>query len=135
MKISINEKSIEKLDNAIREAEGRATARCISAKEMIEYAGDFTGAYNIAKKAMVGLVVDVDINAQDFPSAYKYTPESTHFTMEYTTSGWKAIYIGREKCRPHTQTFIVLNMPEETKTALINRFSKMSGYQAASWSK
>ena len=50
------------------------------------------------KKDWHGLSFTVDDNAQKFPSAYKYVPESTIYKLEYRKSGWYLIWVMRSRC-------------------------------------
>jgi hypothetical protein len=97
MKIIIKEANQEKINAAIREAEGRATARTITAQDIISAAEKVTKHLGIPMKAMIDVVAHVDINAQDFPRAYKYVPESTQFRMIRTASGWALTDIYRDR--------------------------------------
>jgi len=88
-----------KLFKAIKAAEGRATARTIDVNDLIEALVEIDSYLSISKKAMKGTTVSIDCNAQKFPSAYKWTPESTIFYAEFGVSGWSVIEIEREQSR------------------------------------
>ena len=124
MKIIIKEANIEKITAAIKEAEGRASARTVTAEEIIKVAKRITRNLDITKKAMVGIRAYVDPNAQDFPSAYKYTPESTQFGMIYTSSGWAMTSISRCKTKGSRHA-VALILTEEAKAAVIDRACTM----------
>ena len=127
--ILISEANENKIAEAIKECEGRASARCIDAKGIIKAAKDYTTALGVPKTAMLGLHVKVDLNAQRFPRAYKYTPESTQFDMEYTKSGWKLTWIGRAECRnPNHAYSMIYPMSDTLKSALVNRFYSLGIY-------
>ena len=88
----------ETLAKAITEAEGpRVSARKIDVKDIIDDLIEINDYLGISKKGMKGTTVHVDHNAQAFPNAYKGTPESTHFTAEFT-SGWFVTAIYRSTC-------------------------------------
>ena len=88
----------EKLASVIAEAEGaRVSARKIDVKDIIDDLIEINDYLGISTKAMKGTTVHVDHNAQAFPNAYKGTPESTHFTAEFT-SGWFVTAIYRSTC-------------------------------------
>lgn len=121
MKIMVNEKNRGKLEEAIREAEGRATARTIIVRWIYEAAERIEKTLGIPKNAMVGIKADVDYYNQNFPNAYKFTPESTQFTLERFASGWAvtAIWRGRTKRAGHEYT---LTLTDLAKEKLIERF-------------
>lgn len=99
MKISIND--TEKLTAAIKEAERRATARTITADNIRDVLDSVDKRLRImsTKTDAIGTKVYCDYHAQSFPSAYRFTPESTHFVAELTKTGWKVVSIDRGICR------------------------------------
>lgn len=50
------------------------------------------------KKSMEGLTVNVDLNSQDFPNAYRGVPMSTHFTLAYEKRSWRFVSAERLRC-------------------------------------
>ena len=108
------------LSAAIKEAEGRATARTISANDIVSRLKEIEKGLNIPKKNMNGVSVDVDENAQDFPRAYKYTPESTHFYATFKGGAWIITGIERARCKRDSQK-ITITLTEEAKAAIIDR--------------
>ena len=50
------------------------------------------------KKSMEGLTVNVDLNSQDFPNAYRGVPMSTQFTLVYEKRSWRFVYAERMRC-------------------------------------
>jgi len=111
------------LENAIKEAEGRATLRTIQAKTILIVLNDIDYRFAFAsKKSREGLKINVDYNAQDFPNAYKYTPESTHFTAEYKNGSWRITGVYRDRCRRSGNEYLI-TMPDQLKEALIAHYS------------
>lgn len=93
--IIVKKSNEEKLNAAIAATEGRATARTITASDIIDALEIVEETLGIPKTSMNGIVAYVDVHAQHFPNAYRYRPESTHFAAERTSSGWKVIEIYR----------------------------------------
>lgn len=92
------EAEAEALTQAIADAEGnRTSARKIDAQDIIDDLIEINDYLGITKKSMKGTTARVDHNAQSFPGAYKGTPESTHFSAEFTTN-WFVTSIGRDTC-------------------------------------
>lgn len=73
----------------------------------------------------IGTIAEVDYNAQHFPNAYKYTPESTQITLEKKRNGWTLTYIERNKCKTPANK-IVLTLTDATKAHMAERVSKIS---------
>lgn len=110
--IRINVNNIEKINAAIATAEGRATARCITADDihiMIDEI-ESTLIKRMYKKDWAGLEFSVDPNAQSFPGAYRGTPESTQFTVMRKASGWFVTDISRMTCKGPTSRICCRNM-------------------------
>lgn len=113
--------SCKKLEDAIREAEGRATARTITANGIILELLDITEKLHISKKAMNGIKLYCDTNAQSFPGAYKYIPQSTVFKAEFRNGSWRITEVKRDTCGT---TRVRIIHSEESKAAILARFSR-----------
>lgn len=109
------------LSDAIKEAEGRASARCITATDIIDELTAVERGLRIPKKSTVGVSVVVDANAQDFPNAYKYTPTSTWFRAEYTSTGWKVTDIYRGETARYNAKYRI-KLTDEAKTRIIENY-------------
>lgn len=82
-----------------------------------------TKELNIPKKEMEGVKI-VYTGAEKFPNAYKYTPESTHFTATYHGGFWRLERVYRDKC-PNRNSNICIVMTENAKEAIIRRVGQM----------
>jgi len=123
MKIIVNEKNKKKIETCIAEAEGRATVRTITF-EQIEYAIErIEKELDITAKYMRGVTACVDPNAQDFPRAYKYTPQSTWVKLERCASGWAVIGIWRDITASPSHA-ICVSLTKEAKEAIIENKTK-----------
>lgn len=118
MKIVVKESNREKIEQAIKEAEGKATARTIDYSHIEHFIKRIEKRLNIPKKSMRGIVANVDYWADNFPSAYSYTPYSTNFIIEKVSTGWALVDVYRERTRRITQECI-LSLTEEAKEAII----------------
>lgn len=123
MKIIVNEKNREKIAEAIKKAEGRATARCISYDHIVKTIARIERHLSIPKKHMTGITVSVDYWAQTFPTAYKsachfHAPESTHFCMTRTASGWAVTDIYRYFTQSPSKA-VSLTLTDAARQALI----------------
>ena len=97
---SIKITNADKLASMIEAAEGRATARTITPDDIAEALEQITERILLlsTRKDATGTTIEADPNAQQFPNAYKYIPESTHFTAELKTAGWKVTNVFRSRC-------------------------------------
>lgn len=75
----------EKLDTA----NGRATARTLSADKCAEYLEEFERKAFISKKAMTGTTVTVHASMEKLPLSYKYSADSTKAVFEYDGKHWR----------------------------------------------
>lgn len=119
MKISI--KNEEKLAAAIVEAEGRSTARTVTVhdiKNVLEKVGEDIG---LPKSVLHGTKVHYD-GGEHFPSAYKYRPESTHWTAENVRGNWYITSIYRSTC-PNRRRNTVIEYSDAAKEKIIENLS------------
>lgn len=124
MKIRISEENTAAIRDAIAQAEGRAKARTINPVDVFDAVAEISEHYNLPKKYMVGLRFSVDPNARHFPNAYKYTPESTQFCVEYCSSGWFLTGIAREACKaPSLRFALVGTLTDEQRAAIIRNYT------------
>lgn len=119
MKIQINEKNAGRITEEIKAVEGRSTVRLLTVQDIMDSCVYVEKELGIPKKAMDGIVIDVDVNAQDFPGAYKWTPESTQFRAQRGKGGWYLIKISRERTRRRSQMHYV-SLTDAAKEAIIN---------------
>ncbi len=116
-------KKREKLEKAIKEAEGRATARTITVSDIMESLRYIEKKLGVPKKALEGCKIYVDINAQDFPKAYKYIPESTHFSAEFVHGSWRITNISRGQIRKPSKRYLV-DLTEDAKKAILGEYEE-----------
>lgn len=115
----INIKSIEKLAAAIKEAEGRATARTITAENIV-YTLD---RIRVPKSRLDGTVVRYD-GGEKFPHAYKWIPESTHWEAENRRGVWYVTNIWRGTC-PNSTKSGYITYGESAKAWIIENASAL----------
>lgn len=112
-------KRIQVLKDAIRAAEGQAKVRCVSYLDVIDTANHIERKLNILKKDLVGCGFTCDVHAQTFPSAYRFAPQSTQFTAQYTRAGWVITDIYRAKTRSRNNG-ISIWLTDQAKREIIN---------------
>lgn len=112
------------LGAVLDEVQKRAKVRTISAGDIVSALYVIEKLLNISKKSMDGVSVTVDLNAQKFPSAYKYTPESTIFTAEYKRGQWRITDICRDTTKAPSNKAVVVHT-DASRAAILERFSRM----------
>lgn len=112
----INITNTEKLENAIKAAEGRATARTVTVRD-IKKVLDKVGV-GITKKALHGTKVLYN-GAEHFPNAYRYRPESTHWEAEYSHGKWYVTSIHRAECPNRTSWNTEIQYSPEARRELL----------------
>ena len=114
MKINID--NTEKLAAAIKEAEGRATARTVEATEIQYILHEIESG--IAKKKMSGTRVHYT-GSRHFANAYQYKPECTHWIAENINGRWYVTNIYRDTCQKRTTWNTEITYSETAKQAIL----------------
>lgn len=94
-------KIYDRVAAALKDAQKRARERLVSAEEIIEDTYDELQHFKmsgVCKKNMAGSIITYLPGAENFPRAYKYTPQGTYFTIEFSKTGAYLIDIGRDDC-------------------------------------
>ncbi len=120
--ITVNEKNKAKIETAIAVAQGKASVRCITYASIVNECAKIEAQLGVSKKAMDGVVYDVDYHAQHISNAYKYTPESTQFTLTYKNGSWRVSDIRRANTRKTAnREFIAKELPQTTIDAILSK--------------
>jgi len=75
----------------------------------------------LPKNLWTGLAFWCDINAQKFPNAYRWIPESTQFILTRFPSGWFVTRVARLSCGTK-MIAISTTLTDKQKEAIINNF-------------
>ena len=118
-KILIIEANAEKINATIKTAEGRATARTITAKMIM----DRLAKIKVPKNRLDGTMLVYD-GAEHFPSAYRYRPESTHFKAENRKGKWYLVDVYRDTCPNRYSYDTSIQYSEAAKEWIIEQASK-----------
>ena len=116
----IKETNRAKIEQIIKDAEGRATARTIDYYDIAMAIWNLERKLDIPKVKMEGIETYVDVNAQDFPNAYKYTPTSTHFHAVRKKAGWDLVKVYRDPCQRPGRKYEV-HLSDTAKEAILER--------------
>ena len=123
MKIRICKENENKLQEALNAVQWRSRERTITTTDIICSVKDVEETLGIPKKYMTGIKVVSDQCCQNFPNRYKYTPYSTQYGMERTSSGWFLTWVERRPTKRAGNQYN-LELTEAAKSALVDRFTK-----------
>lgn len=122
MKINLSSKTArEKITESLDGLQKRCTARTIDFDDILSAVETIEKKLGVPKCRLDGTLAHVDLRADDFPSAYKYTPTSTQFEVVNNKGKWYLTDIMREDCRRFNQKFVIY-MSETTKKAILEKF-------------
>lgn len=125
--IIVAERNRDKIAEAIKAAEGRSHERTITADHIFEFCNVIAKLYRVHKKDLEGSTFYVDRYAQNFPAAYKYRAQSTHFTVRYE----KGRFLLTEVCRDYTRREsrrVLADLSQATKAAIIKASECLDTY-------
>lgn len=117
--IIVNEANMKKIEDEIENVQAKAKTRTIDASDINRAIATIEKTLGISKKDMEGLAVEVDMNAQDFPNAYRYRAESTIFRIRREGGKWRVTNICRGYTKRAGHQYEIYSMPETTKAAII----------------
>ena len=127
-KIIIDEKHAEKIAAVLETVQKRAKVRTITTEQVLDLPGTLYRFYGVPKSRMNGLKLIIDFNAQNFPNAYKYTPESTIINVEFSATKCYLTSVERSRTQPENKFFEADEMPEALKDALLDKYMKNTCY-------
>ena len=110
------------LSACLDEVQSKCKVRTINALDVVSALFTVEEKLDISKKALDGVSVCIDLNAQDFPNAYKFTPESTVFYATFKGGHWSVTDIRREQTHRPSRAYVITHT-DASKAALIDRFS------------
>lgn len=122
MKINVkNEKQINEVLNKVNAKVRNANHQSVVA--IVWQIEKKLAEKGLPKKLWEGLSFFGDINAQKFPNAYKWTPESTQFKLQRFASGWFMVDAQRMCCKERMVT-MACALNDEQKQAVVSNFYK-----------
>ena len=114
----INVANETKITAEINRAQNRASVRIIDYSDIMDIVEEIEKKLELLlpKTAWVGVNIHVDLHAQSFPGAYKYSPESTQFIVARGSSDWFIIGLGRAyTCTPTNRMRVVFTDIQKEK--------------------
>ena len=120
--IVLKEKNRKKIELELDAVQHRCTARLISFDDIVKMSKEIKNHYSLSNKDLDGCKFVIDVHAQTFPSAYKYTPESTKCILKFKSSYWKLLDIYRAETNKEGG-IVEAQLTELAKQAIIERFT------------
>lgn len=127
MKIKINKNNIQKLEQALAQANGKSRERLVHAEDLQKAVDRIREKFDIPKCKMEGLKVRIDLNAQSKPNAYKHAMYSTFFTIEFGKTDAYLVDCERDYTEERFP-FRVINFPDSVMEAICEKFNKFGMY-------
>lgn len=124
--MKINIEHAEKLEKAIKEAEGRATSRTVTVESIVDILNGITKKYDIPKSKLHGTKVHYD-GGEHFPNAYFKcgSPMSTHWTAENSHGKWYVTDIKRDYCPCRKTSSGYIEYSETAKESILEKASQI----------
>lgn len=123
-RLIISEKNLERIQTRLDEAQAKSRVRNITAREMLDAVNEITEKLGIAKTDMEGIIAFVDLNARNFPNAYRGQPESTHFNAIFQNGSWR--YLAAQRDYTHRESKRVqLHFPAQAKEAILAKAARL----------
>ena len=119
MKIVIKQENAERINQAIKEVEGKAKTRCCTYIDLITAIEEIQSTLKISKAALNGTIVTINPHAAIFAKAYNGVPMATGFKVIFTGGTWKISAIYRDYANAAYRYH--LNLSDTAKQAIINR--------------
>lgn len=112
MNIILNHKHDAEVQSQLDAANHLARTRTVDIDEVYSAVTVIERKFeDCTKKSMEGLTVNVDLNSQDFPNAYRGVPMSTHFTLVYEKRSWRFVSAERSRCGESKRYDVTLTDP------------------------
>lgn len=127
MKIKVNENNIQKLEEALAQANGKSRERLVHAEDLQKAVNRIREKFDVPKCKMEGLKVRVDLNAQSKPRAYKHAMYSTFLTIEFSKTDAYLVDCERDYTEERFP-FRVINFPDSVREAICEKFNKFGMY-------
>lgn len=119
----IGKKDYKTLEGALAEANGRATARTLTAEDCVGYLETYMGYVGISKKALTDTVVTVHGSMERLPQAYKYRADSTKAAFVFDGKTWRFTGAERSTLLQRGGCFhVVATLSDTAKDAIAARF-------------
>lgn len=119
IKITTENKQI--INNWCNGVQSKAKVRTIDFWDIVKICTAVEKKISIPKKYMHGITILADAHGEKFPSAYKYTPQSTLFTATYKRGSWYLVSVMRDDS---IQSFenVKITLTSEAREKIIEKY-------------
>lgn len=116
--IKIIKKNRKKIEKAIDFEQKIRTTKILTFDEIVKAMNFVQAKLNnlLSKKDQIGIIIIIDVNAEDFPGKYKESSMSTKFQITFRSSGWFVTEISRGYCNDlNNKYFPILTNKQKRK--------------------
>ena len=125
--IKLAENNVNRIQSTLDIVQERAKVRTITPAHIFKACELAERKLNIPKKCMNGIEIRVDVNAEKYASAYKYTPYATIFKAVYKNNGWTATEISRGVAE-NNENGIIFKLTDTAKQAILNNYKSCKAW-------
>lgn len=125
MNIILNRKHDEEVQSQLDKANYLARTRTVDIDDVYDAVYILERKFeDCTRKSLEGLTVNVDLNSQDFPNAYRGVPMSTQFTLVYEKRSWRLVRVERLRCGMFKRYDVTLT--DAMREELLKRFESFN---------
>ena len=118
--------TLNALEAALKEANGRATARTLDVDGIVEYLHSYMLRLDISKKALTGTEVTVHASMEQLPRAYKWNADSTKASFLFDGKKWKFLTAERSRLVQRCGSYhVVATLSQTAIEAITSKVSQM----------
>lgn len=118
--------TLNALEAALKEANGRATARTLDVDNIVEYLHGYMVRLGISKKALTGTKVTVHASMEQLPRAYKWNADSTKASFLFDGKKWKFMTAERSRLVQCCGSYhVVATLSQTAIDAITSKVSQM----------
>lgn len=111
MKIRVLESNRTRINTELQRVQSRCEVRLVDFDDIRRMIKTIEDRLQISKKSLEGCEAVVDIHAQNFPHAYKYTPDSTWVKLAYSAGCWQFIDAQRARTASEGHGYVLSLTP------------------------
>lgn len=118
-----NENNWNKLQELLNKTQERCTTRTLDLediKKLIEKVEKRLTELGLPKTYRNNLKVDCNPYQEEYPQAYKYTPQGTYITLVYKNNNWRVLTAYRSNCNGKSEKALEFDFTDDQKERILN---------------